>query len=260
MRERVSSPDRVIFPDCGITKGDLADYFGRVQDALLAEIAGRPVSLFRAPKGLADGGFWQRHPPTGTMGKGFVAVPAGKYTWFRIDDADGLYRAAQIGAVEIHPWNTTPGTLDRIDRLIVDLDPDEALPFGVVAETAHEVRAWLASRDLDARCRATGGKGLHVVAPVDLDWAGLAPLLDALVTDLMARHPDRFVTTVKKADRVGRILLDLARNHPGSTAVCAWSPRARDHAPIARWVDWGEVDEDLDPAGLTVRDVLDRRS
>ncbi|MCB9679502.1 MAG: DNA ligase [Alphaproteobacteria bacterium] len=255
----VTSPDRVIFEDIGLTKGALAAYFEHYADRLLAEIAGRPVSLFRCPKGLAAGGFFQRHPPKGKMGEGFVPVDGGRYTWFRIDDARGLFRAAQIGAIEIHPWCTAPGTLDRVDRLIVDLDPDEALDFAVVADTAHEVREWLAERGLDPWCRATGGKGLHVVASVEpTDWSGLAALSDALVAHLIARHPERFVTTVKKAERHGRILLDMGRSLPGATAVASWSPRARPGAPVAHPVPWDRVDGSLDPAGLTVPALLQR--
>lgn len=252
---RLSSPDKILWPDQGVTKAELADYYLAVAERMLPHVARRPVTMVRCPVGAEKKCFYQRHAASGVLPQlKEVTVPGFDEPYLYIEDAAGLIAMVQMGTLEIHPWGVTIEVPDRPDRLIFDLDPDEGLGFGDVVAAAHEVRERLAGLGLTSFVKTTGGKGLHVVLPIE----PVAPWREAKAwakqfSELMAADaPDRYLTRISKAERSGRIFIDYLRNDPTSTAVAPYSTRSRAGAPVAMPLEWDEVDSALDPAAFTV--------
>jgi bifunctional non-homologous end joining protein LigD len=260
----MSNPDRVLWPATtatpAITKADLAAYYARHADRILDQVAGRPLSLLRAPDGIAGGLFFQRHAMPGQSPLiRAVQVEGQPKPFMRVDDAAGLAALAQVSAVELHPWGAQADAPEVPDRLVFDLDPDEGVPFARVIAGALELRDRLAALGLSPFARVTGGKGLHVVVklapPGRAGGAGWpeAKGFARLVCALMEREaPKAYTTNMAKKARKGRIFLDYLRNDRLSTAIASWSPRGRPGAPVARPVAWSAVKPGLDPAGWTL--------
>lgn len=256
-RQGVSHADKELWP--GVTKGDLAAYWRAVAPQALPELAGRPLALLRCPDGIDGPHFFQKHSHAGfppqirageTDGAPFLAI----------DDLDGLLAAVQVAAIELHAWSAAGADPLHPDRLVFDLDPGEGVAFPQVVAAAKEVRARLAAVGLAAFCRTSGGKGLHVVVPLvpRADWAAVRAWCRDFARRMEAEAPDRYVASVPKARRRGRILVDWLRNGLGATAVASFSPRARPGAGVATPLAWREVMPHLDPARFTLRSVPDR--
>jgi bifunctional non-homologous end joining protein LigD len=265
----ISHPDRPLWPEDGagppITKLDLARYFEAVGGWMLPHLAGRPCSLVRAPGGIQGSRFFQRH-----AGRGLsplltqVATDRGMRPYIQVDRIEALAALAQIGALEIHPWNGAPGRPDTPGRLVFDLDPDETLPFDRVVQAALAVRERVEALGLTAFCKTTGGKGLHVVTPLAApkrggpDWPAAKAFAKAVCAAVAADAPDRFTIKMAKAKRQGRIFLDYLRNDRTATAVAPLSPRARPGAPVSFPIGWSDVRPGLDPMRWTLRSAPDR--
>jgi bifunctional non-homologous end joining protein LigD len=253
----ISHPERILWPAIdgheALTKGDLAAYFAEHAKRILPHVAGRPLSVLRAPDGIEGQRFFQRHAMSGQSPLiGSVAIAGQAKPFLRIDDEGGLLALAQWAAIELHPWGARAEAPDVPDRLVFDLDPAEDVDFQRVIEAAQEMRQRLEAYGLACFPKTTGGKGLHVTVPLATPKGAVgwpeAKQFARLVCALMERDaPDRYTTNMAKAKRVGRIFLDYLRNDWLATAVAPWSPRARPTAAIARPLDWAEVAPGLRP-------------
>jgi bifunctional non-homologous end joining protein LigD len=261
---RLTHPEKPLFPGAGVTKSDLAAYWRRVAPFALPHIAGRPLSLVRCPNGSGEACFFQRHHRRG-MPHGLRPAPIadndGNVEQFlMIEDVDGLDSAVQISALELHIWGAHVETIERPDRLTFDLDPDPSIPFTEVKRAARDFRALLEAAGLESFAMLTGGKGIHVVAPLlcELNWAALSDFAKGVATRLASDDPGRFTAIMTKARRKGRIYLDYRRNERSASAIGPYSPRARDIPSVATPVRWDELPR-LDRADYYTLETLERR-
>ncbi len=246
-RVRLTHPEKVLFPESGVTKAELAGYLDMAADRMGAHLYGRPVSLVRAPDGVGGKTFFQKHAMKG-MPKEIklidVAESDGKAEeYITLPDATAIVSAAQISALEFHLWGSTNKDLEHPNRLIFDLDPDEDLEFQVVKRAAFDIKALLESADLTSFAMITGGKGIHIVLNVKpkLEWAEFKQFASDVAEQIERLDPKRFIANMSKAKRKGRIFIDYLRNGRGATAIAPYSPRARGTAPIAVPVSWDEL-------------------
>jgi bifunctional non-homologous end joining protein LigD len=249
-RIRLTHPDRVLYAEQGLTKRDLALYYAQVAPYMLPHVARRPLMLVRCPEGHDKECFHQKHPGNGVPDSvGRVPIRERNVTrqYMYVEDAIGLVSLVQVGALEIHSWGSRIDRLEYPDQLVFDLDPDEGLPLPRLIDAAHELRARLAAIGLTGFVKTTGGKGLHVVVPVEprTKWDDAKQFSKALVQSMVRAEPRRYLATMSKAKRKGKIFLDYLRNGRGSTAVCAYSTRARSGAPVALPIAWDELDAEL---------------
>ncbi len=260
---KVSSRDRVIFPESDVTKGELADYYAEMSPIMLPWAGRRPVSLVRCPQGRAKACFFQKHD-AGSFGDTVHHVDVREkdgstQPYLYVDDADGLVACVQMGTIEFHGWGSTIDALEKPDRLVIDLDPDEGLDFADTKRAAEHVSAQLAELGLVSFPLLSGGKGVHVVVPLtpEAEWPAVKDFADRFARALAGAEPDRFVAVMTKAKRKGKIFIDYLRNQRGSTAIMPYSARARAGAPVAAPVSWTEL-RDIDTAARwSVRDAAE---
>ncbi|MTE01289.1 DNA ligase D [Paracoccus sp. YIM 132242] len=261
-RVTLTHPDRIYWPDEGITKEGLADYYAEVWPRIAPFITGRPLALLRCPGGIGGQRFFQKHAWNG-MSKHITPVkdPQNKAeeAMVAITDLDGLMGLVQAAALEIHPWGSTVADWDHPDTLTMDLDPGEGVTWEAVIAGAQEVRQRLTDAGLAAFVKTSGGKGLHVVAPLlpRADWDAVKDFTKGLAEAMAADSPGAYVATVTKSKRRGRILIDYLRNQRGMTAVAAYSTRARPGAAVSMPVAWEELDQ-IGPAHFTVENTPNR--
>jgi DNA ligase D len=255
---RLTHPDKVLYPEQGITKQDLADYYLAVAEHMLPHVAERPLTLVRCPAGSEKKCFYQRHAGSGLPDElSEVKIAGFDEPYLFIKDVRGLVALVQLGVLEIHPWGARVDRPDRPDRIVFDLDPGEGLAFADIAAAAQDVRARLERLGLAAFAKTTGGKGMHVVVPIARrqTWPAVKAFAKAVAESMAADAPERYLTRIAKAERHGRIFVDYLRNDPTATAVGPYSTRARPRAPVATPLAWDEVTPALDPAAFTIAEL-----
>lgn len=244
---KITHPDRMLFDGQGITKLDLARYYTIVADRMLPYAAGHLLSLVRAPQGVKGPRFYQKHAADGFPDE-IKEVPVKESSgetenYMYVRDAQGLVAAVQMGSLEFHIWGSRCDTLETPDRMVFDLDPDEGLDFGIVKTAAIALRDALSAIGLKSMPMVTGGKGVHVVVPLTghATWLEAKAFAKAFAQGFAEREPERFVATMSKEKRKGRIFIDWLRNERGATAIAPYSTRARAGGPVATPVSWDEL-------------------
>ena len=258
---KLTHPDRVYWTDAGVTKQDLADYYGKVWKWMRPHVVGRAMALVRCPEGVSGQCFFQKHAQAGILTEFLHLVPEKGDRIISIDDLDGLIALVQGGALEIHLRGSTIDDRERADRLVFDLDPGPGTGFADVVEAAREVRDRLKRVKLKSFVKATGGKGLHVVVPIKpVPWAVAKDFTHKVALSMEKDDHARYLATATKARRNNRIFVDYLRNSREATAIAPYSTRARAGAPVAVPVDWSELGSLKGANQYTVQNAMQRLS
>lgn len=260
---KLTRPDKILFPDAGITKAELVDYYRRVADRMVPHLRGRPLSMQRFPDGIAEPGFFQQAAPRFApdwVRRVTVSKAGGEITHVVCDDAATLMYLATQACITPHVWLSRADKLDFPDQMMFDLDPSDA-DFNAVKSAARGLRELLAKYQLPAFVKATGSRGLHVVVPLKRTetFDRVRALARGLANILASRNPEQWTTEQRKDKRRGRVFIDTYRNSYGQTAAPAYAVRARPGAPVAIPLEWEELERrDLRPDGCTIRNVFER--
>ncbi|HEX4146366.1 MAG TPA: non-homologous end-joining DNA ligase [Pirellulales bacterium] len=260
---RLTHPDKVLYPEQGLTKLDLASYYQQVAEWMLPLVVGRPLALVRCPGGRGKPCFFQKHPGEGEtkhLSQVDVSLTGTPEYHLAIKNEASLIELVQMGVLEIHVWGALAKRLEKPDRLIFDLDPDPSVAWAQVVAAAREVRLVLEELDLTSFIKTTGGKGLHVVVPIQprTDWEESRGFCKAVADLIVRAAPDRYIATMSKAARKGKIFIDYLRNGRGATSVAAYSTRSRPDAPVSVPISWDELTAKLHSDHFTISNVLPR--
>lgn len=262
----ITHPHKILDAASGMTKQTLAEYYLAVAEYMLPQVADRPLSVVRCPEGTGQQCFFQKHIGMG-MPKGVdsVTIPnrktGKKEEYLTLNSAEGLLGLAQMGVLEIHPWGSRNESIEQPDRIVFDLDPDEAIAWETLGQSAKDLRVVLRKLGLESFLKHTGGKGLHIVAPVEPEhpWSAVKDFARAIALQIEKARPDLYVTKMTKAIRKGRIYLDYLRNEREATAIGPFSPRARSGVPVSITMSWKELDAKTAPC-CHVADLAEWRS
>ena len=244
---RVTHPDRIVFPDQGLSKNDLIAYYESAANLMLPHLTNRPLSLVRCPAGSGRHCFFQKHDTGGFPGAmHHVAIEESsgkKQDYFYVNDLSGVVAAVQMSVLEFHIWGCRIDQVEKPDRIVFDLDPDVGLAFEDVRHAALDLRDRLAAIGLATFPMLSGGKGFHIIAPLArrAEWPEVKAFCKGFAEALANEASDRYVANMAKARRKGRIFVDYLRNERGSTAIAPYSTRSRAGAPVAAPITWDEV-------------------
>ncbi len=256
---KFTNPGRIYWPDIGFTKQDLADYYTAIWDWIAPHVVRRPLSLLRCPDGVGAECFVQKHAHTTFDRRRILTFDDNGEEVIAIDNLEGLLALVQAGVLEVHVWGSTIDHIDLCDRIVFDLDPAPGVVWDAVIAAAREVRDRLASFGLTSFVKTSGGKGLHIVAPLTgADWTAAKEFTRKVALAMARDAPTRYLAKMTKSARQGRIFIDYLRNGRGATAVAAFSPRARPGAPVSTPVDWSELNAELSPGRYTVLNLQKR--
>jgi bifunctional non-homologous end joining protein LigD len=260
---RLTSPEKVLYADQGVTKRDLAEYYAAVAPWVLRYARERPMTLVRCPEGRSDECFYQKHPGVSipaSVGRVEIREKSGSAaTYLYVSTARALLELVQLEALELHVWAARRDRLERPDTLIFDLDPGPGVAWAAIVEAARVVRDFLEGVDLKCYIKTTGGKGVHVTTPLirRQGWPELGRFARAVAERLAAGAPSLYTVDVSRSSRPGRIFIDYLRNMRGATSVAPYSSRARAGATVATPITWREL-ADVRPGDLTIRSVPGR--
>lgn len=261
---RLSNPDKVLFAGQGATKAELAAHYERVAERMLPHVENRLVSFVRCPDGDSGQCFYQRHGgmglPDAIKRLEILEKDGGRDDYLYVDDLKGIIAAVQMSVLEFHIWGSCIDDIERPDRLVFDLDPDEALGFGAVRRAAFSVRDRLDALGLKSVALVTGGKGVHVIAPLvrRAEWPQVKQFARGLAARMAADEPDRFVAQAAKEKRAGRVYIDWLRNERSATAIAPYSTRAKPGAPVATPVSWAELETVKAANSFGIGDMAER--
>jgi bifunctional non-homologous end joining protein LigD len=259
----ITHPEKILYPEMGISKQQLLEYYRLVAERMLPHVANRPLTLVRCPDGWNKSCFFQKHFAQKAP-EGLRTVPIRekrKIAQFPVlDDVRGLFALAQMGVLEVHTWGSAADDPERPNQIVFDLDPDPSVEFGSVIECAQRLRSVFETAHLESFVKTTGGKGLHVCVPIepDLQWDAIKSFAQQLAQELSRAWPDQYIVTQSKAQRRGKIYIDYLRNGRGATFIAPYSCRARANAPIAVPLHWDELDSTLRPDQYTLANIAQR--
>jgi bifunctional non-homologous end joining protein LigD len=255
----LTHPDRLLWPDVGLTKQGLAEFYADTADWVLPHLIGRPLALVRCPSGTSSKCFFQKHAWKG-MADVIKRKDVRDEEVLYIEGLDGLLALVQASVLEIHPWGSKLAKVEAPDRITMDLDPGENVPWTTLIEAANEVRERLRAMRLESFVKTTGGKGLHVVVPLTpkTDWDEVKTFAQRLAEAMAKDSPGKYTATISKRTRGGKIYVDYLRNGRGATAVAAYSTRARAGAPVSTPLDWSELSVAIRPSHFTVDNLPTR--
>ena len=256
----VTHPERVIYPELGITKLDVANYYRAVMEWFLPGVLDRPTSVLRFPEGIGEQGFFQKHPMRGLSHVGHVRLreESGKWADYLCpNDASSVIGLVQFGTIEFHPWAARADSLDEPDYLVFDLDPGQGVSWRDIVDAARQVKRRLGDVDLESFVRTTGGKGLHVVLPLHATctWDDARRFVQGFARTLASEQQDRFIAKAAMDERGGRIFIDYLRNSRGATSVASYSLRARPGAMVATPLRWPDLGKCKGPGDFTMETV-----
>lgn len=264
MPVQLTNPNKLLWPERGLTKADLLAYYETAADRLLPHIAGRPLTLKRFNDGVGGEGFFQKNAPTSAPRSlrrhdTWTESSQRVVSYAVVDDLDGLRWCAQSNAIELHPWFSRVDLPERLDTCPFDLDPWSSEQN--VYQAALDLRAALSELGLDALVKTSGKRGLHVYVPVERDYefSDVSAFALGVCRLVVSRRPDMYTVEMRKADREGRLLLDWSRAGGAQTMVAAWSPRGTPTATVSTPLSWDEVAAGIDMTRFTVPGVLERR-
>jgi bifunctional non-homologous end joining protein LigD len=257
---RITHPHRVMYPETGVSKVDLARYYERIGDWIVPHVNGRPLTLVRCPTGLAAGCFYMKHskvwaPPALHRVDIQEKTKVGEY--LVADSAPALVSLVQMDVLEIHTWNSRISSVEQPDRVVLDIDPGPEITWPEIIAAARLVRRVLQSVGLNSFVKTTGGRGLHVVVPLQprADWSECLALSRGIAGTIVAHDPERYTTRFAKAGRERKILIDYLRNNRTNTSVAAFSTRAKPHAPVSMPLSWAMLTPRVTPDAFTVKTV-----
>lgn len=242
----ITHPERMVFPEAGLQKKSLAEYYAAISSQIMPHLRARPLSLVRCPAGTTGECFFQKHPDIPDAA-GIQSIPIteskGTRHYAAITERRGLLHFVQMNAIEFHTWGARADQPEQPDRLVFDLDPGEGVPWSQLVDAALNIRAVLNELDLEAFVKTSGGKGLHVVTPIKrtITWDQAKTFTHNVAQALAEQHPEYFTASMSKADREGRVFVDYLRNQRGATSVAPYSARARTGAPVSMPVSWKQV-------------------
>jgi bifunctional non-homologous end joining protein LigD len=255
----LTHPDRVLWPDVGVTKAGLAEFYAEIADWVLPHLVNRPLSLVRCPSGAASKCFFQKHAWEG-MGRAIKRKAIGDDEVLFIQDLDGLIALVQASVLEIHPWGSKLRRVEAPDRVTFDLDPGEDVAWTALIDTATEVRERLRSSGLESFVKTTGGKGLHVVVPLTpkAGWEAVKSFAQGVAEGMAKDSPTRYTAVLSKSARGGKVFIDYLRNGRGATAVAAYSTRARAGATVSTPLAWDELSPAIRPSHFNIENLPTR--
>ena len=262
---RISNPSKILYPEAGITKHDLALYYEGVADWILPHLHNRPLTLVRCPNGWEKSCFYQKHPDAkvnAVIERVTVQEGKGPTLYMMANSTEALVALLQMGAIELHPFGSSAPKLMCPDRLVFDFDPADDISWETLVEAVHLLKTLLEELGLQTFIKTTGGKGLHVVVPIKpgFEWDEIKAFTKSVAELMVRSFPDRFVATVTKSKRHGKIFVDYLRNADGATAIAPYSLRARANAPVATPIDWKELEHDIRRDHFNVRNLPERLS
>lgn len=259
---KISHPDKVIFADPEITKGDVIRYYAQVAERMLPYVSRRILSIVRCPKGIAQTCFYKKHPVPGSLG--IVTIPISNSDgemedYFYIENTSGLIAEAQMVTLEFHTWGSRVDELEKPDLMVFDLDPDEGMDLSRVRQGARDVKNILAELSLNSYLKTSGGKGYHVVVPLKpaVSWDGFHNFARRVAEVMEQKWPDRYTSNVRKVKRANKIFIDWIRNGRGATSIAPYSLRARKGAGVSMPIAWDELDI-VAPDGVNMAEALRR--
>jgi bifunctional non-homologous end joining protein LigD len=258
----LTHPNKILYPEDKITKKDLAEYYEAVQEWIFPYIYKRPLMVVRCPENY-EKCFHQKHIthklPIG-MGEIMIKEKNGKEKYIYVKSPEGINQVAQMNILEIHPWNCRVDDLEKPDIIIFDLDPDTSLPWKRVVNAAFEIRDILKTINLKCFVKTTGGKGLHVVIPIQSEykWDQIKDFAHLLVDYMVSNNPDQYIGKMTKSSRKNKIFIDYLRNQRGATSIAPYSTRARKGAPIATPIAWDELTNHFEDTFFTINTISHR--